>query len=107
MTGDDFVEMIGGPDFVKIDENGEKKWDYDAVKEFNIDIVENVHRINEHTRVLARCTPLHKFMFVQVLQACQRTVACTGEGLNDVDALKKADVSFCMGSGCEAAKDAS
>jgi len=34
-------------------------------------------------------------------------VAVTGEGLNDVDALLTADVSFCMGSGCEVAKEAS
>jgi magnesium-transporting ATPase (P-type) len=34
-------------------------------------------------------------------------VAVTGEGLNDVDGLKTADVSFCMGSGCEVAKEAS
>lgn len=64
MTGDEFVEMIGGLDFIKYDENGEKKWDFDCAKEANIDIVENVHRINEHTRVLSKCTPLHKFLFV-------------------------------------------
>jgi len=31
----------------------------------------------------------------------------TGEGLNDLDALKLANVSFCMGSGAEITKDAS
>lgn len=99
--------MIGGLDYIKYDENGNKTWDFERAKYEREDIVDIIHEINNHTRVLARCTPLHKFLFVSVLQAEKRSVACTGDGLNDVDALKKANVSFCMGSGCEAAKDAS
>jgi magnesium-transporting ATPase (P-type) len=41
------------------------------------------------------------------LKDIDRTVAVTGEGMNDVDALKISEVGFCMGSGVEAAKDAS
>ena len=65
MSGDEFVEMIGGLDYIKVDFNtGERSWDYESAKQANNDIEENIHRINEHTRVLARCTPLHKFLFV-------------------------------------------
>lgn len=41
------------------------------------------------------------------LQSAGSSVSVTGDGLNDVDALKQANVGFCMGSGCEIAKDAS
>lgn len=34
MTGDDFVEMIGGLRHVKIDDvTGEKKWDYESAQQ--------------------------------------------------------------------------
>jgi hypothetical protein len=57
--------MIGGLDHVKFDEiTGERSWDFESAKQANFEIEENVHRINDHTRVLARCTPLHKFLFV-------------------------------------------
>jgi len=65
MTGDDFVEMIGGPDHVKVDENtGERSWDFDAAKKARDDVELNVININQHTKVLAKCSPLHKFLFV-------------------------------------------
>lgn len=34
-------------------------------------------------------------------------MAVTGDGINDVDALRNASVGFAMGSGCSVAKDAS
>lgn len=59
-------------------------------------------------RVLARCTPEHKFNFIVALQSAGNEVAVTADGLNDVKALQQANVAFCMGqSGCEVAKDAS
>lgn len=65
-------------------------------------------KIYPHTKVLARCTPEHKLAFLLAIQSVEGcSVAYTGDGLNDVAALKQANVSFCMGvSGCEVAKDA-
>lgn len=36
-----------------------------------------------------------------------RNIVVTGDGINDVDAIKAADVGLSMGSGCSAAKEAS
>lgn len=53
---------------------------------------------------MARCTPEHKFALVSALQSIMGRVACTGESIGDVKALKWANVGLCMGSGCNVAK---
>lgn len=58
-------------------------------------------------RVLARAIPYDKHLLVVGLKELGKTVAVTGDGLNDADALRAADVGFAMGSGCSVAKDAS
>jgi len=58
----------------------------------------------EETTVLARILPEHKFRVVQVLQQGKERVAVTGDGVNDMPALKAADIGIAMGSGTEAAK---
>ena len=57
-------------------------------------------------QIFGRVTPDQKFKFVEALKAQGRTVAMTGDGVNDVLALKEADCSIAMASGSEAASTA-
>ena len=57
--------------------------------------------------VFGRVTPKQKRMFVQALKKNGKTVAMTGDGVNDVLALKDADCSIAMASGSDVASQAS
>ena len=60
----------------------------------------------KNTTVLARILPEHKHRVVKVLQEHGEIVTVTGDGVNDVPALRAADLGIAMGSGTEAAKSA-
>ena len=67
---------------------------------------EDYYRAVEEYTVFGRVTPSQKRMLVQALKEHKKTVAMTGDGVNDVLALKDADCSVAMASGSEAAAQA-
>lgn len=82
-------------------ENYDKYIDMSTIKDCDIDkIVEN------HT-IFGRVSPIQKKLIIEALQSNGKTVAMTGDGVNDVLALKTSDCSIAMANGSDAAKNVS
>lgn len=65
---------------------------------------DDIYNAVEKYSVFGRVTPNQKLQMVKALQRHGHTVAMTGDGVNDVLALKEADCSIAMASGSEAAR---
>jgi len=64
---------------------------------------EDYLRAAEHYTVFGRVTPTQKKRLVQAMQAQKHIVAMTGDGVNDVLAMRQADCAVAMASGAQAA----
>ncbi len=75
--------------------------------EFNKYDDDEISKLIDNIKVIARALPQDKSRLVKIIQKKGYIVGMTGDGVNDAAALKKADVGFSMGSGTEVAKEAS
>lgn len=102
------VKIISGDNFVTVC-NIVKRVGLEDVKGMDATLLndDNIDKCLEEYDVFGRVTPEQKKRIVEVLQKNGHTVAMTGDGVNDVLALKKADCSIAMASGSDAAKNVS
>lgn len=68
---------------------------------------EDIPEAAKRFSVFGRVSPQQKLLLVKALKAQGRTVGMTGDGVNDVLALKEADCSIAMQSGSDAARSVS
>lgn len=78
--------------------NPDKKIDMSQVKD------EEIPSLVDEYRVFGRVSPEQKRLLVTALQNKDHVVGMTGDGVNDILALKKADCSIVMSNGSDAAK---
>ncbi|KAI9098776.1 calcium-transporting ATPase [Phlyctochytrium arcticum] len=77
-------------------------------QEFDALTDDQVDKLPELPRVVARCTPETKVKMIDALERRKRIAAMTGDGVNDSPSLKKAPIGIAMGmSGSDVAKQAS
>ncbi len=68
---------------------------------------EEIEKVAKTHTIFGRVSPEQKKQLVEVLQKMGKTVAMTGDGVNDVLALKAADCSIAMANGSDATKSVS
>lgn len=66
---------------------------------------EELEKVLPKLRVVARALPTDKSRLVRIAQNKGMVAGMTGDGVNDLSALKMADVGFAMGSGTDVAKE--
>ena len=103
------IKVISGDDPVTVSEIARKA----GIKNHNLYInlegksIEEVKKLAKKFTIFGRVSPDQKEALVIALKEAGRCVAMTGDGVNDILALKRADCSIAMASGSDAAKNIS
>ncbi|MDD4003234.1 MAG: HAD-IC family P-type ATPase [Clostridia bacterium] len=99
------IKIISGDNPVSVAEIAKKAGVIGAEKYISLenmtdsDIIKHVKDFN----VFGRVTPDQKAVIINALKAAGETVGMTGDGVNDILAMKEADCSIAMAAGSEAA----
>lgn len=102
------LKVISGDDPVTVSAIAKKAGLENADKYIDATTIttpEDMERAVAECSVFGRVTPQQKKEMVLALQKQKHTVAMTGDGVNDVLALKEADCSVVMAEGSDAAKN--
>ena len=103
------VKVISGDNPVTVSKISERAGIEGASKYISLEGLADKDVIRAATRfnVFGRVSPAQKKLLVKTLKTEGNTVAMTGDGVNDILALKEADCSIAMASGSEAARNVS
>ena len=101
------IKIISGDNPVTVSCVSQKAGVKNAEKYIDASSVDNIGELVDDYTVFGRVTPPQKLELVKALKAKGHTVGMTGDGVNDVLALKEADCSVAMQSGSEAARNVS
>lgn len=100
------IKVISGDNAVTVSEVAKRAGIADAEKYIDARELDDDRKLRaaaEEYTVFGRVTPEQKRKLVRALKSAGHTVAMTGDGVNDVLALKEADCSVAMASGSEVA----
>ena len=100
------IKIISGDDPVTVKEIAKRVGVENADNYINMQTVEDseIPNIVNQYSVFGRVTPEQKSLLVKAMQAQGHKVAMTGDGVNDILALKSADCSIAMASGSSATR---
>lgn len=103
------IKVISGDDALTVSEIAREAGIANAEEYISLHgmSIEEVKKVAPFYTVFGRVTPEQKEALVQSLKDEGHTVAMTGDGVNDILALKRADCSIAMNSGSSAAKNVS
>lgn len=103
------VRVISGDNPVTVSEVARRVGVENADKYISLDGLSNqdvIEAANKYT-VFGRVTPEQKRLLVKALKAKGHTVAMTGDGVNDILAMRQSDCAISIASGAEAARNVS